>query len=156
MRGLGKLLTALNPLDQSMMNQISKATMGDTFGKRAMTFAKAGMSQIGRGGYFSGVSRGGKGTGMGGSGLMRGANDISRQDAASARKAVAGVLGAWAGLNVMAPNSNLTTMANYGMAAGATVAMGQGPIKSKWGQQGANIAYAGAAGGLGAKMFGVI
>jgi len=153
MRNLGKLLTALNPLDQSAMTQIAKATMGQSFGKRGLAFAKAGMKQIAGGGYFRGRTMNWGGVARGFRGLS-GTRDM-RVDTANARRAVAGVIGAWAGLNVMAPNSNFTSMANYGMAAAGMTAAGQGPIKGKWGQTGANIAYAGAAGTLGAKMFGV-
>ena len=68
---------------------------------------------------------------------------------------VAGVVGAWAGLNTMAPESSLTTAANYGMMGAAAIAAGPS-VQSKFGNRGRNILYGGVGGTLGLKMFGVI
>jgi len=156
MRGLGmKLLTALNPLDQSMAQQIMKATAGKGLISRGFEFAKAGGKQIASGGYFSGINRGAEGTGWGGSGLVRAGGRQLTKDYARTRTTVAGIGAAWAGLNYLAPESSLTTLANYGVAGAATYAVGS-DLQKKFGNRGRNLLYGGVGGVMGANMFGLI
>ena len=151
MRGLGKLITALNPLDASMMNQMGKAMSGQSMFRRGLNYAKAGAKQIAGGGYFRGISA----SASGGLSPRGPGNAAIRRTAANSRLAVAGIGAAWAGLNFLAPNSGLTSMANYGMVIGGAAAAGPG-VQAKFGNRGRNIMYGGVGGVLGAKMFGVI
>lgn len=149
---MGRLLTALNPLDQSAVQQITKATAGQGMFKRAMSFAQAGAKQIARGGYFRGINRAAPGMGKMGSQFAR--SPVGRLEAGDTRMAAAGVIGAWVGLNAFAPDSSLTRMANYGAMAGVGIGISRGPLMSKFGTLGRNVGYAATAGGIAAKMFG--
>ena len=154
MQGLGKLLTALNPLTQSKSQQIMKATKDSGILGRAFGFLKAGGKQVFSGGYFKGINRGIESEGIRGSGLVRAGSRELTKELATTRTAVAGLGAAWAGLNYMAPDSSLTTLANYGVAAAATYAVGR-DVQSKLGNRARNVLYGGVGGALGLKMFGV-
>ena len=156
MRNLGRLLTALNPLDQSAISQIRKASSASGGMGQMLGLAYAGAKQVLGGGYFKGKTL----SGVNGrlrsltpgniGGAMEGVMmDIDsragrtlrtvalggRKERGNIRKMAAGGLGAWAGLNVMAPDSNLTTAANIavvgGAAVGAAAHYGR-PAYSKW------------------------
>jgi hypothetical protein len=168
MRGMGKLMAMLNPLDQSAMSQIAKSTAGKGMFARSAALAGAGAKQILHGGYFRGRtatamqggirSRAARPQGMGPVGLGSvGSANRARYAATvgSTRKYAAIGAGAWAGLNILAPNSNLTGAANIVGGAGLAVGMG-GPIQRRWGTRGRNMWYAGAGAYGAGKMFGVI
>ena len=151
---MGKLLTALNPLDQSAVQQLMKSTAGQGMFKRGLAFAQAGAKQVARGGYFRGRTLNYAPGRAAGPWRSLSGTRAMRDEAAVTRQAAAGVVGAWVGLNLMAPNSGLTSLANYGAMAGAGVGISRGPLMNKFGTTGRNIGYGATGVGLAAKMFG--
>lgn len=171
-RHLGRLAAMLNPLDQSAVQQIRKATGGGKFAQ-AMAIARAGVKQIATGGYFQGRTMvydprrvAGPSFGGGRDGFRSmalgggGGNPIARKNFArgigQTRQAIGLGIGALAGLNLFAPNSGLTSAANIGALGIGAYAIGQGPIAEKFGQKGANWMYAGLGAGAIGHLTGVI
>lgn len=132
MRNMGKLVAMLNPLDQSAVQQVMKANAGRGKIGQMIGLGVAGAKQVMSGGYFQGrtatVGRGGalvgRARGPVGSSLDAMGTKAYARSAGQARQAVGGVAAAWAGLNLMAPDSNLTTLANIGVVGGGLGALG--------------------------------
>ena len=168
MKGLGKLVGMLNPLDQSAVNQIRKSA-GGGFLNQAVALSKAGINQVKSGAYFRGQhlvydakAVGGKVRGyanrsMGtlGSGTSVRARTAVARGTGEWRRNIAMGGAAWAGLNLMAPDSNLTKAANWAGGIGAVYGAGR-MSGSSFGPMARNLTW-GAGGAYGAgKLFGVI
>lgn len=125
MKGLGRLLTALNPLDQAALSQASKLG-GDATWQRLMGAAKGIAKGFNPRGYFKGLHRTTEGAGWGGEGWVKGSAE-SRRRLASQRKTGAIGMGVWGGLNMIDPDSGGTRAVNtaafgVGYAAGMPAA----------------------------------
>jgi len=124
MRGLGRLVGMLNPLDQSAVSQIMKANAGRGMLAQGLAVGTAGAKQIATGGYWRGKNLAHRQRGFGShfTGAMKGATREQARRVSSnfgsVRQGAGAMVGAWAGLNLLAPESNLTTMANYGAVGG--------------------------------------
>lgn len=161
MRGLGKLLAFLNPLDQQAASQIWKANAGKGMLGQALAVGGAATKQVMGGGYFQGrtlfsTARGLRSRismGKFGTPVIR--KQMARE-LGGQRKMVAGGLAAWAGLNMMAPDSSLTKASNTIGIAGGAILAGRGIVKPRWGAKAAGAVYGGAGLYAGAKMLGVM
>lgn len=174
MAKLGKLLAFVNPLDQSAVSQIVKANKGGGFFGQAAALVKEGARAMAPGGgYWKGktvravngklrsLTPGNIGSPLQMSLSREGAKArlpwrAARNEVAGQRKLFAGAVGAWAGLNVMAPDSSLTGAANMVAGAAGTVALGRGVVGPRWGPKAAAGFYAGMGGLAGAKMLGIL
>lgn len=154
MRGLGRLVSMLNPLDQSATQQILKSA-GKGFMNRAAALGHAGARQVLSGGYFRGKSLR-YGAKQGFFSGRTGATIGKTTDIAGARKTVTALAGAWAGLNALAPGSFPTQMMNMGAGAVGVGMLGRGPVRNRWGPGAEKKLYLGAGGVGAASLLGII
>ena len=174
MRGLGKLVAMLNPLDQAAASQIWKAgkASGGLLGG-VLGVGRAGANQVLSRNYWQGrnmamsatgrlrqrsignIGLGGREPTMGGLKAAAVGARPGTQDVARLRRTAGAIGGAWMGLNLLAPDSNITGGANtVAMAAGV---LGAGKmIGNKWGRGASTMWYGGAGAAALGRMTGVI
>ena len=173
-RSLGRLMAFANPLDQSAVQQILKSQSGKGIFAKGLALASAGAKQITSGGYWQGRNlravrgklRSLSGGNVGGEVMsnmrskagyqMRSRARKMNREIGGQRKMLAGGVGAFLGLNVMAPDSGLTNTANMVVGAGAFVGAAKFGVGAKWGRNAEVGMYAAGGAALGAKMMGII
>ena len=121
---MGRLLTALNPLTQSSLSQAYKAG-GDEIWQKLMGGAKKIVSEFSPRAFFKGLQRAEPGKGFGKGNWFK-PDVIARRQIASDRRLGGMVAGAWAGLNVMDPDSGSTSAMNTAVMGSAMVAASPG------------------------------